>query len=93
MSPTHSPKQTGPWILGLEDAPTDGTLFLAWAETPTFDEDLQRTVVVGEPVIAQVVFGEAISVPFHSMPQGRLFTHWQSITPPSKARPSNRGEA
>lgn len=70
------------WTAGLADAPTDGTLFLAWAITPTYDEDKRRTVMAEEPVIAQTVWGETISVPFHSMPQGRTFTHWKPIQPP-----------
>lgn len=85
---TDISQKQGGWTPGLSGAPTDGTLFLAWAVTPTYDEDECRTVMVEEPVIAQVVFGEAMSVPLHSMPQGRLLTHWQPVQRPSRANPS-----
>lgn len=89
---TDISQKQGGWT-SIETAPTDGTLFLAWAVTPSYDEDERRTVMVEEPVIAQVVFGEAMSVPLHSMPQGRLLTHWQAIQRPSRANPSTDQDA
>lgn len=69
----------------IETAPTDGTMFLAWREVPTFDEDLKRTVAVGEPCVAQSLWGAIGSIPMHYQPSGQRFTHWMPIQPPSAA--------
>ena len=69
--------------LDINSAPTDGTMFLAWRQVPTYDEDLRRTVEVGEPCIAQSIWGSIASIPMHSQPQGQRFTHWKPVNPPA----------
>jgi hypothetical protein len=72
----------------IETAPKDGTLFAAWRDVPTYDEDLRKTVIVGEPCIAQWVFGDVASVPLHYMPQGQRITHWMPLPdPPNQTTP------
>lgn len=63
----------------IETAPKDGTMFLAWREVPTFDEDLRCEVVVGEPCVAQSLWGSVGSIPLHYQPQGQRLTHWMPI--------------
>lgn len=68
----------------IETAPKDGTIFAAWRVIPTFDEDTRRTEMVGEPCVAQFVFGEVASIPLHYMPQGQRITHWMPLPDPPK---------
>ena len=66
----------------IDTAPKDGTMFLAWREVPTFDEDLKRTVIHFEPCIAQSVWGSVGSIPLHYQPSGARITHWMPLPPP-----------
>lgn len=73
----------------IATAPKNGTLFAAWRIVPTYDEDLGETGLMGEPCIAQWVFGEVASLPLHYMPQGQRITHWMPL-PPAPS-PEDRG--
>lgn len=71
----------------IETAPKNGTIFAAWRVVPTYDEDKRATIAVGEPCVAQVVFGEVCSLPIYVMPQGQRITHWMPLPAPPAGSP------